>query len=530
MGGSATELPGIVAEEPIMPGGGGSGDRLAEPQHLSAEQVGGASSPKLHAPTSWGASCMAIGILNVVATGLWVGGSFAVILMFSCSGTTGPNACYTTTSWWKFCFAALFFSAVVVCFPFSQVFWPPSVSCGWKNMKGANEKQLWGGRKGFRELLCGWRRAWCGTTSREGFCCWLPVVLGFGGSTIVVIIGFLDLGAVQLGSGPGDAQIFNWLTPDQITTFAFTTNFMLWTIAGVYCTTRSFMLISVHQQELEAESYFASRRVDDPQRAIIDLIIKHEAPPAEPDNSALIAELEAMKPSARRKRAVAAGATEDELEEADDDRCCCVKFNCRKAQAGVKLARQLEHTRLELEAARANKDTVEVKWLESVEVALEKRVDLPNLQVSKMELERVKAEVDDMGRVVTVLFGPFLAITALAGCLVLVVFELLSKPDGTNHLIIHNQNYSTDYEWPCRSAVGYTGTISGLSANFLPEGYVFMFVTMTVQAIVVLKEVPPIRGFPMTWSFWTQCMLIRLGMGLTTITAMVPDFAGKIRH
>ena len=55
---------------------------------------------------------------------------------------------------------------------------------------------------------------------------------------------------------------------------------------------------------------------DDPKAAMVALIIKYEAPAD--DNEALIAELEAMKPGARRKRAVAAGATEDELEEADD--------------------------------------------------------------------------------------------------------------------------------------------------------------------------------------------------------------------
>ena len=31
-------------------------------------------------------------------------------------------------------------------------------------------------------------------------------------------------------------------------------------------------------------------------------------------------------------------------------------------------------------------------------------------------------------------------------------------------------------EWACASPLGYFGTISGVSANILPQGYVFMFI------------------------------------------------------
>jgi hypothetical protein len=52
--------------------------------------------------------------------------------------------------------------------------------------------------------------------------------------------------------------------------------------------------------------------------ALAELILAHEQPPPGGDATALRAELEALKPSGRKKRAVAAGATEEAIEEALD--------------------------------------------------------------------------------------------------------------------------------------------------------------------------------------------------------------------
>eukprot|EP01043_Picozoa_sp_COSAG02_P045315 COSAG02_NODE_4130_length_5740_cov_3.273888_7_plen_215_part_00 len=57
---------------------------------------------------------------------------------------------------------------------------------------------------------------------------------------------------------------------------------------------------------------------DDVIGALASLILSHEKPAGDAGAAELRAELEAMKPSARKKRAVAAGASEEEIDEALD--------------------------------------------------------------------------------------------------------------------------------------------------------------------------------------------------------------------
>eukprot|EP01046_Picozoa_sp_COSAG06_P021714 COSAG06_NODE_1644_length_8819_cov_13.898624_5_plen_1191_part_00 len=64
-----------------------------------------------------------------------------------------------------------------------------------------------------------------------------------------------------------------------------------------------------------AEEIEAAEDADEPLAACVELLAKHERPL---DMDALRAELEGLKPSARRRRAIAAGATEAEVEEARD--------------------------------------------------------------------------------------------------------------------------------------------------------------------------------------------------------------------
>ena len=61
----------------------------------------------------------------------------------------------------------------------------------------------------------------------------------------------------------------------------------------------------------------AAEDAEDPTAAMVALILAHEKPSADPA-AKLRAELEALKPSALRKRAKAAGASEDDIEDAGD--------------------------------------------------------------------------------------------------------------------------------------------------------------------------------------------------------------------
>ena len=67
---------------------------------------------------------------------------------------------------------------------------------------------------------------------------------------------------------------------------------------------------------------------DDALEASVALLLKYQPPAAAEDRgAALVAELEALKPSQRKKRALAAGATEDEVEEAGDaDDALCLLY------------------------------------------------------------------------------------------------------------------------------------------------------------------------------------------------------------
>jgi len=61
----------------------------------------------------------------------------------------------------------------------------------------------------------------------------------------------------------------------------------------------------------------AAEDAEDPTAAMVALILAHEKPSEDPA-AKLRAELEALKPSALRKRAKAAGASEDDIEDAGD--------------------------------------------------------------------------------------------------------------------------------------------------------------------------------------------------------------------
>jgi hypothetical protein len=114
--------------------------------------------------------------------------------------------------------------------------------------------------------------------------------------------------------------------------------------------------------------------------------------------------------------------------------------------------------------------------------------------------QRVRAEeISQMSHVLSLLIGPFAIMLVTMSCLIIVMHGLIEDPFG--HAI--NRDFKTtlsaspndpiglrDQEFACTSPIGYFGTISGVSANILSEGYVFMFVGITVNAVIVLQNMP----------------------------------------
>jgi hypothetical protein len=125
--------------------------------------------------------------------------------------------------------------------------------------------------------------------------------------------------------------------------------------------------------------------------------------------------------------------------------------------------------------------------------------DEPELDLTPKQQRMHDEEISQMSHVLSLLIGPFAIMLVTMSCLVVVLYGLIQDPFG--HAI--NRDFKTsleaspndhaglrDQEFACTSPIGYFGTISGVSANILSEGYVFMFVGITVNAVIVLQNMP----------------------------------------
>jgi hypothetical protein len=95
-----------------------------------------------------------------------------------------------------------------------------------------------------------------------------------------------------------------------------------------------------------------------------------------------------------------------------------------------------------------------------------------------MRSDKTKAqEVTKMSFILSLVFGPFFIMIIIMTCLVAVMFGLTRDPFGMplQRDFLETQR-DQDADFACSSPIGYFGTISGVSANILKEGYVFMFV------------------------------------------------------
>ena len=87
----------------------------------------------------------------------------------------------------------------------------------------------------------------------------------------------------------------------------------------------------------------------------------------------------------------------------------------------------------------------------------------------------------------------------------------------------------------CQSPAAYGSTISRIAASIIPNGYVFITVTLCMLALIFITEVDvitrnrvkhyhPAQKVPWKLAVVSELM-IRLGFGLTTVTALLPDEA-----
>lgn len=182
-----------------------------------------------------------------------------------------------------------------------------------------------------------------------------------------------------------------------------------------------------------------------------------------------------------------------------------------------------------------------------------------------------KEDIGQMSHILGLIVGPFLVVTVIATCLFLVVQGVVMKldnygvymnpqrcldpvtwvrvdPDPKTGLGCTPEEYEEEIHGACRSPIGYFGTISGVSANIMPQGYVFMFVTISTNALVILTHMPPFgilqgvqdndhinlskrqweEGYFPNKEFIINCSLIRLGLVMTCVTGVLPDFAEGI--
>eukprot|EP01045_Picozoa_sp_COSAG04_P001591 COSAG04_NODE_54_length_30630_cov_12.996233_19_plen_426_part_00 len=188
---------------------------------------------------------------------------------------------------------------------------------------------------------------------------------------------------------------------------------------------------------------------------------------------------------------------------------------------------------------------------------------------------RQAEELSQMGRVLSLIIGPFALMITIMSCMMVVMHLITqdSKGDEWPRLRSAAELDGTSAETACSSPIAYfvcaptrslvvlrfslshglfveQGTISGVSANILPQGYVFMFVGITVNAVIVLERLPRLvviggrrKGFGENAaqklkedgafpnrSLNVQCFLIRFGLVLTVFTAVLPDFAQGFYH
>ena len=176
-----------------------------------------------------------------------------------------------------------------------------------------------------------------------------------------------------------------------------------------------------------------------------------------------------------------------------------------------------------------------------------------------------KEDIGQMSHIFGLMIGPFLVVTVIASCLFLVVRGVVMKIDATGYMdpdrclkydeatgqtaldtsVCSQEEYDEEVHGSCISPIGYFGTISGVSANILPQGYVFMFVTISTNALVVLTHMPEFgilqgvqenntkdlhkrqweEGYFPNRDFIIDCLLVRLGLAMTCVTAVLPDFA-----
>jgi hypothetical protein len=185
-----------------------------------------------------------------------------------------------------------------------------------------------------------------------------------------------------------------------------------------------------------------------------------------------------------------------------------------------------------------------------------------------------KEDIGQMSHILGLIIGPFLVVTVIATCLFFVVQGVVMKldykgeymdpercldPDTGMRIDLGTlsdypergctaEEYEQERHGSCISPIGYFGTISGVSANIMPQGYVFMFVTITTNALVILTHMPPFgilqgvqdndkvdlakrqweEGYFPNKSFIFDCFMIRLGLVFTCFTAVLPDFAEGI--
>ena len=91
----------------------------------------------------------------------------------------------------------------------------------------------------------------------------------------------------------------------------------------------------------------------------------------------------------------------------------------------------------------------------------------------------------------------------------------------------------------CTTAAGYAGSISKVSASIMHEGYVFMFVSLTLVAYVVTTRVDwnikrrvriHATPFPL-WRndrYYINDIALQWGAVIVVLTAVIPDYANNL--
>lgn len=128
-------------------------------------------------------------------------------------------------------------------------------------------------------------------------------------------------------------------------------------------------------------------------------------------------------------------------------------------------------------------------------------------KVGEMPTEEIQhKETLHASHALGLMIGPFLINVVIMICLAVSALGIVmgrdrdfslppSDPVGPNNEVQLTQDQVKklviDQDISCASPAGYFGTISGISANLLKEGYVFMFVGICVNAVIILNNMPP---------------------------------------